>query len=84
MVLKNFNQEVKVDFETEGDQVKEKCSIQREQVFKVITERVFQQLLHAKLRWIPLRLVNNTTQSAITCSKFTVETLGQGVKYIQS
>ena len=26
----------------------------------------------------------NTTQTAITCSKLTIETLEQGVKYIQS
>ena len=27
---------------------------------------------------------NGTTQSAFTCSKLTIETLEQGVKYVQS
>ena len=29
-------------------------------------------------------LMNKTTQPAITCSKLTIETLEQGVKYVQS
>ena len=29
-------------------------------------------------------IVKSTTQPAITCSKLTIETLEQGVKYVQS
>ena len=29
-------------------------------------------------------LIDNETQSTITCSKLTIETLEQGVKYVQS
>ena len=31
-----------------------------------------------------ITLVQNETQSAFTCSKLTIETLEQGVKYVQS
>ena len=33
---------------------------------------------------IPGNIKTDTTQPAITCSKLTIETLEQGVKYVQS
>ena len=34
--------------------------------------------------WFGLRSLKTVTQPAITCSKLTIETLEQGVKYVQS
>ena len=42
------------------------------------------EMQNMKSRWINMLEFVPTAQPAITCSKLTIETLEQGVKYVQS
>ena len=43
-----------------------------------------QSKLSSQITLKPPIFIDNETQSTITCSKLTIETLEQGVKYVQS
>ena len=44
----------------------------------------FQKVLLSSWRELACFFINKTSQWAFTCSKLTIETLEQGVKYVQS
>ena len=51
-------------------------------IFCAVLEQYFSTAVTVLL--VPTAIANSRTQPAITCSKLTIETLEQGVKYVQS
>ena len=81
MILGQFKWKIQVDYYISNAQIY--CNILEvmKQVgsFLTLTNPLFYELKHSLF---PVH--QEITQPAITCSKLTIETLEQGVKYVQS
>ena len=63
----------------------EQCQADTFKKRKLIGEKYFTRNISLKFMYTTMQCIkDHATQLAITCSKFTIETLGQSVKYVQS